>query len=153
MSSVRLQFAGEQIAHHDASATTVDNDSVDQFGAVIEVDSAEADLASELLIGAEQQLLAGLTTRIERAADLRATEATVVEQAAVFASERNTLRHHLVDDVDADFGEAMHIAFASAEVAALDGVVEQAVHAVAIAAVVLGGVDAALGRNRVGATR
>ena len=153
MSSVRLQFACEQIAYHDASATTIDNNGVDKFGAVVEVDSAEADLTSELLIGAEQQLLTGLTARIERAADLCAAKAAIVEQAAVLASERHTLRHHLVDDVHADFGEAMHVAFTGAEVAALNGVVEQAVHAVAIAAVVLGRVDAALSRNRVSPTR
>ena len=97
-------------------------------------DVAEADLAGQLLVGAEQQLLAGLAAGIERAADLRATEAAVVEQAAVLASERHALGDHLVDDVDADLGQPVDVASRDAEVAALDRVVEQAVDRVAVAA-------------------
>ncbi len=40
------------------------------------------DLPHQRLIGAEQQLLAGLAARVERARDLRAAERAVVEQAA-----------------------------------------------------------------------
>ena len=76
--------------------------------------------------------------------DLRAAERAVVEQAAVLAGERHALRHALVDDVRADLGEAVDVRLAGAEVAALDGVVEEAVDAVAVVLVVLGGVDAAL---------
>ncbi len=47
----------------------------------------------------------------------------------------------------------MHVRFAGAEVAALDGVVEEAVHRVAVVAVVLGGVDAALRGDGVGPAR
>ena len=47
----------------------------------------------------------------------------------------------------------MHVRFAAAEVAALDGVVEQPVDRVAVALVVLRGVDAALRGDRVSATR
>ena len=103
-----------------------------------------ADLALERLVGAEQQLLAGLAARVEGARDLRAAERAVVEQAAVLAGERHALRHALVDDVDADLRQAVDVGFARAEVAALHRVVEQAVDAVAVVLVVLGGVDAAL---------
>jgi hypothetical protein len=47
----------------------------------------------------------------------------------------------------------MDVALARAEVAALDGVVEQPVHAVAVVLVVLRGVDAALRGDRVRAAR
>jgi hypothetical protein len=47
----------------------------------------------------------------------------------------------------------MHVGLARAEVAALDRVVEQAVHRVAVVLVVLGGVDAALRGDRVRAAR
>ena len=47
----------------------------------------------------------------------------------------------------------MDVGFAGAEVAALDGVVEEAVDAVAVVLVVLGGIDAALGGDAVGAAR
>ena len=100
-----------------------------------------------------QQLLAGLAAGVERAADLGAAEAAVVEQAAVLAGERHALGDHLVDDVHRHLGEAVDVALAGAEVAALDRVVEQPVDAVAVAAVVLRRVDAALGGDRVGPAR
>ena len=104
-------------------------------------------------IGAEQELLAGLAAGVERARNLRAAEGAVGEQAAVFAGEGHALRHALVDDVDRHLGEAVHVGLAGAEVAALDGVVEKPVDAVAVVLVILGGVDAALGGDGVGAAR
>ena len=47
------------------------------------------------------------------------------------------------------FGEAVDVGLAGAEVAALDRVVEEALDAVAVVLVVLGGVDAALGGDGV----
>ena len=111
------------------------------------------DLALERLVGAEQQLLAGLAAGVERARDLRAAEGAVGEQAAVLAGERHALGDALVDDVDADLGEAVDVGLAGAEVAALDRVVEEAVDAVAVVLVVLGGVDAALRGDGVRAAR
>src|SRR5262249_12859947 len=87
--------------------------------------------------------------RVERARDLRAAEAAVRERAAVLARERYAHRGALVDDVDRDLGEPVDVGLARAEVAALDGVVEQAVDRVAVVLVVLGAVDAALRRDRV----
>ena len=114
---------------------------------------AAADLPFERLVGAEQQLLAGLAARVEGARHLRAAEGAVVEVAAVFARERHALRHALIDDVDADLRQAVDVGFARAEIAALHGVVEQAVDAVAVVVIVLGGVDAALRRDAVRAAR
>ena len=126
------------------------DDEVEHLGAVVERDGAGVDLAGERLVGAEQQLLAGLAPGVERAAHLGAAEAAVVEQAAVLAGEGHALGDALVDDVDRHLGEAVHVGLAGAVVAALHGVVEEAVDRVAVALVVLGGVDAALGGDRVG---
>ena len=150
---VRADLAGEQVADDDAGAAAVDDDDVDELHAVPQRDVAEADLAGHLLVGAEQQLLAGLAAGVERAAHLGAAEAAVVEQAAVLAGERHALGDHLVDDVPRHLGESVDVALAGPEVAALDGVVEEAVDAVAVAAVVLRRVDAALGGDRVGPAR
>ena len=150
---VRADLAGHQVASDDAGAATVDVDDVDHLDAVPQLDVAEPDLAGHLLVGAEQQLLAGLAAGVERAADLGAAEAAVVEQAAVLAGERHTLGDHLVDDVDRHLGEAVDVGLAAAEVAALDGVVEQAVDRVAVTLVVLRSVDAALRSDRVGSPR
>ena len=113
------------------------------------MDGAGADLTAQRLVGAEQQLLAGLAAAVERARHLGAAEGAVVEQAAVLARERHALGDALVDDVDADLGEAVDVGLARAEVAALDGVVEKAINAIAVVLIVLGGVDAALGGDGV----
>ena len=114
---------------------------------------AGGDLALERLVGADQQLLAGLAAGVEGARDLHATEGAVVEQAAVLAGERDALRDALVDDVGADLGEAVDVGLPRAVVAALDGVVEEPVDGVAVLLVVLRGVDAALRGDRVRAAR
>ena len=53
----------------------------------------------------------------------------------------------------ADFRKTVNIRFARAKVAALDGVVEEPIDAVAVVLIVLGGVDSALCGDRVGAAR
>jgi len=98
-------------------------------------------------------LLAGLAAGIERARNLRAAEGAVVEIAAIFARERNALRDAVVDDLVADFGKAVDVGLARAEIAALDGVVEEAIDGVAVVGIVLGGIDAALRGNGVRAAR
>src|SRR5207248_3006595 len=93
---------------------------------------------------AGEELLAGLAPGVERARHLRPSERAGVEQAAVLPRERHALGDALVDDLDADLGEAIDVRLAGAVVAALDRVVEEPVDAVAVVLVVLGRVDAAL---------
>src|SRR5690606_19866620 len=114
---------------------------------------AAAHLLLERLIGAEEQLLAGLPACVERARDLCTSERAVRQVTAVFARERHALRNALVDDVEADLGEAMDVGFTCAEVAALVRVVEQTEYADAARLLVLGGVNAALRGDAVRATR
>ena len=106
---------------------------------------------SERLVGAEQQLLAGLAPGVERAGDLRAAERAVVEQPAVLAGERHALGDALVDDVHAHLRQPVDVRLAGAVVAALHRVVEEAVDAVAVVRVVLRRVDPALRGDGVGA--
>ena len=117
------------------------------------LDRPGRDLALEGLVGADQQLLAGLATRVERAGHLYAAERAVVQQAAVLPGERDALGDALVDDVGAHLGQAVDVRLAGAVVAALDGVVEETVDRVAVLLVVLGGVDPALRGDRVRTTR
>ena len=150
---VRLDLAGDHVAHDDAARPTVDDDELDHLVAGVALDRAGGDLALEGLVRADEQLLAGLPAGVEGARDLDAAEGAVVQQAAVLAGERHALGHALVDDVGADLGEAVDVRLARAVVAALDRVVEEPVDGVAVALVVLGRVDAALGGDRVGAAR
>ena len=82
-----------------------------------------------------------------------AAEGAVVEQAAVFAGERHSLRDALVDDLNAQLSQPVDIGLSGPEVSALDGVIEQPVDRVPVIAVVLGGIDAALGGDGMGAPR
>ena len=130
-------------------ALPVDHDEVEHLAPREHLHGAERDLPRQRLVRPEQELLAGLPAAVEGALELRAAEAARVEQAAVLAGERHALGDALVDDVDRHFREPVDVRLAAAEVAALDGVVEEAVDAVAVVAVVLGGVDAALRRDAV----
>ena len=60
----------------------------------VQLDGAEVHLLHHRLVGAEQQLLAGLAPGVERAGHLRAAEGAVVEQAAVLPGEGHALGDH-----------------------------------------------------------
>ena len=130
---------------------TTTRSSISRFGNM--ADRTRFDLPHHRLIRAEQELLPGLTARVEGARHLGAAERSVVEQPAVFARERHPLRDALVDDVDAELREPEDVGLARAVVASLDGVVEEPLNAVAVVLVVLGGVDATLRRDAVCAPR
>ncbi len=69
--------AGDQVARDDAAGLAVDDDQVEHLGAGIHGDGAGVDLAFKRLVGAEQQLLAGLAAGVEGARDLGAAEGAV----------------------------------------------------------------------------
>src|ERR1017187_5551004 len=150
---VRLDGARDHVAGHDAARAAVDEDDLEHLVARIHLHVAEADLAFERLMGAEEKLLPRLAARVERARHLRPAERAVPERPSVLPAERNSLSHALVDDVRGDLREPVDVRFAGAEVATLDRVVEETLDAVAVVLVVLRSVDAALLRDRVRAPR
>ena len=153
VAEVRLDLPGDQVAGHDAAGAAVDDHQVEHLGAREHRDLAELDLAHERLVGADEELLAGLPAGVEGAGDQRAAEGAVGERAAVLAGEGDALGGGLVDDVVGHLGEPVDVGLAGAEVAALDGVVEEPPDGVTVVLVALGGVDAALRRDGVGAAR
>ncbi len=150
---VGADLAGDEVAGDDAAGPAVDDQQVQHLGARVDLHVPGGDLPGQCLVGAEQQLLPGLAAGVEGAGDLHAAEGAGVQQAAVLAGERDALGDALVDDLHRHLGEPVHVGLAGAEVAALDGVVEQPADGVAVVAVVLGRVDAALGGDGVGAPR
>jgi hypothetical protein len=76
-----------------------------------------------------------------------------LSRSAVIPGKGDALGHALVDDVVADLRQPIDVGFPGPEIAALDRVVEQPPDAVAVVGVVLGGVDATLGGDAVGAPR
>ncbi len=146
---VRFDLAGDQIAGDNAAGAPVDHDQVEHLGAREHRHLAAPDLLFERLVGAQQELLAGLAAGIKRTRYLGAAETAIVQVARVFARERNALRHALIDDVEADLRQAVDVGFAGAEIAALHRVVEEPEHAIAVIVIVFGGVDSALRRDAV----
>jgi|GEM_PF-2880652 len=153
VAKMRLDRTGHHVPNDDASRPPVDHDHIEHLAARVHLHRAGRDLALECLVSAEQQLLAGLAPGVERARQLCPTEAARVYEPPVLAGERHTLGDALIDDVDAELSEAVHVGLAGAEVAPFDRVVEEPVEAVAVVLVVLGRVDAALGGNAVGSPR
>jgi hypothetical protein len=145
--------ARDQVPGDDATGLAVDHDQVEHLGTRMHGNGTGVDLPFERLVGAEQQLLAGLAASIEGTRDLGAAKGSVGERAAVFTGEGNSLGYALIDDVDAHLGQAIDIGLARAEVSTLHRVVEEAEHAVSVVLVILGCVDAALGGDGVRAAR
>jgi hypothetical protein len=150
---VARDLAGDQVADDDAAGLAVDDDEVEHLGAREHLHRAGADLALERLVGAEEELLAGLAAGVEGARHLRAAEGAVGEQAAVLAGEGHALGDALVDDVDATLRRGGRRWPRGRGSRRPSRVVEEAVDAVAVVLVVLRGVDAALGGDGVGAAR
>ena len=148
-----FDLAGNHVTSHDAASSPVGDDELDHLVTGVHVHGAGVNLPLEGLVGADEQLLARLAASVEGALHLDATEGTVVEQATVLTGERNALGDTLVDDVRADRGEPVNVRLAGAVIATFDGVVEQAVDRITVILVVLRGVNSALGRDRVSATR
>ena len=105
-----LDLAGERsrVTMPTATPSLVTTSSISVW--VCSSTRAERHLLHERLVGAEQQLLAGLAPGVERAGDLGAAEGAVVEQAAVLAGEGHALGDALVDDVDRHLGQAVDVA-------------------------------------------
>ena len=71
---MRLDRTGDHVSHDDPARARVHDDDVEHLGARVHRHAALGDLLLERLIATEQQLLAGLATRVERAGDLRAAK-------------------------------------------------------------------------------
>ena len=131
----------------------IDHYEIEHFRAGKHLDLASGNLGAHSLVGAEEKLLAGLTSSIEGSRNLRAAKGAVCKEPAIFAREGNPLRDTLVDDQRADFGKPVNICFAGSKIAALYGVVEKTIDAVAVVLIVFCGVYSALCGDRVRAAR
>ncbi len=149
VADVGADLAGHEVADRDPLGLAVHDHEVEHLGAREQLHRPRLDLPGERGVRAEEELLPRLAARVEGAGDLGAAEGAGVEIAGVVAGERDALRHALVDDVVAHLREPPDVRLTRAEVAALDGVVEEPVDAVAVVRVVLRGVDAALGGDAV----
>src|SRR5680860_1403200 len=113
---MRFNVASHHVADDDATRLAVDDDEFEHFMPCVHLNRAYGNLSYKCLIGAQQQLLAGLAARVERACALHSAEGAVIEQTAVFASERHALGDALVNDLHADLGESIEVGLAQISV-------------------------------------
>ena len=153
MGGKALQLTRHQVLGDDTACASVNDDHVLHLIAGVQLHGTGGHLAAQCRVSAQQQLLARLALGVECTRYLCATERTVGQRAAVFAGEGHALCHALVDDVVRYFGQAVNVGLTCAVVTALHGVVEQAVHRVAVVLIILGGIDTSLCGDGVCAAR
>ena len=97
-----LKLAGHQITGHDSSSDSVNDHEIQHLAAIEDFDPSGVNLSHHRLIGAEQQLLAGLPATIKCAGNLSSTERTICQRPPILTGKRHTLSDALVDDRRAD---------------------------------------------------
>ena len=71
---VRLDLAGDQVTRNNAASASAGDDQLEHLVADELLHGASGHLTFQRLVGADEQLLTGLATRVERAGHLHATE-------------------------------------------------------------------------------
>ena len=146
------QFHGAQVERGDAAAYAVGvEDGREKLPAFVFFDFAFGFVAAHLFVERVEKLLAGGCSGKGGAVIEGAAEAAEVEQAFGGAIEGNAHAIEQVDDGGGGFAHGLDGGLVGEEVAAVDGVVEVLVGGVAFALQILGGVDAALRADGVGA--
>ena len=145
---LHLHAAQVHGADATADALVIDHGG-EEFPGFVLGDFAFGLVAAHLLVERIEQLLAGGGAGKRGAVVERAAEAAEVEQAFGGAVEGNAHAVEQVDDAGRGLAHGLHRRLVGEEVAAVDGVVEVLPGGVAFALQVLGGVDAALGADRV----
>ena len=145
-----FELHGAEVHGHDAArhAFAVD-DGGEKLPAFEFVDFAFGLVAAHLLVERVEQLLAGGGAGKSGAVIERAAEAAEVEQAFGRAVERHTHAVEQIDDGGRGLAHGLDGRLIGQEVAAVDGVVKVLRGGVAFALEIFGGVDAALGADRV----
>ena len=126
-------------------------DGGEELPALVLLDFAVGLVAADLLVECVEELLAGGGSGERSAVVERAAEAAEIEQAFGGAVEGHAHAVEQVDDARCGLAHGLDRGLVREEVAAVNGVVEVLVGGVAFALQILGGVDAALRADGVGA--
>ena len=153
MTGHRPHLAGHEVPDDDALGAAVDHDQVEHLVAGVRRHVAARHLSQQRLGCRHLQLLAGLAAGVIGAADLHTAERAGAQRPSVLAGERRPDGVEVVDHPARLLGQAVHVGLAPAEVATLHGVEHHPLDAVVVHLAGAGGVDAALGGDRVGASR
>src|SRR5260221_12854430 len=148
-----FQLAGDQVPGDDTPVLPVDVHDSQHFMTGTLPHIARDHLVFQGLVSADQQLLAGLSRRIEGTLHLCAAERAVAQQTAIFAGKRHPLCYALVDDAGADFGQPVNVGLTGTVIPALNGIVKETEYAVPVILIVLSSINAPLRGNAMRATR
>ena len=122
----------------------VDFNKIEHLSPGKQSDRTFIDLPHKRPVGAEKELLTGLSTGIECSRDLSSSERPLCKYSSIFTGERHTLGNALVDDAGADFRKPVNVVFPRPKIAAFDRVVKEPPHAVTVNLVLTRRIDAAL---------
>ena len=149
VSGKAFQFTCYKIFSDDTAGTSVNDNHILHFITGIQFYSTCVYLTAQCGVSTQQQLLTGLAFSVESTGYLCATERTVVQCTAIFASERNTLCYTLVDDSVRHFSQTIYVCFTGTIVATFYSIVEQTVNRVTIILIILCSIDTTLCSDRV----
>ncbi len=106
-----LDFTSDQVTSHNPFGVAIDQNQIQHLMPVVHLDFAKANLATQRRVCTKQQLLACSTSGIKGSGDLSSAKRTVVQKTAIIPSKGNALGDTLVNDIGADFRQAMNIGF------------------------------------------
>src|SRR5258708_9653951 len=143
-----LDLAIHQVPCHNTACSAGDDHKVEQLASNVHCHRTRGYLLLQRLISPEQRLLSGLTWSIKCSLTLYAAKRSRIQKSAIFPGKRHALSNALVNDIEADLGEPIHVGLSGAEVAPLYCVLKQAENAVAVVSIVLSGINPSLGCDR-----
>src|SRR5207237_1340760 len=142
---VGRHFASDQVSRDNSFRMPIDDYQVEHLRARKHLHGPKSDLAAKRLVGAEQELLAGLPAGIKGSRNLRPAKRTISEEPAIFASEGHALGDTLINDIHAHLRQPVNIRLARPEITTFDRIVKKPVDTVAVILIIFGSIDAALG--------
>ena len=145
----RPDLPGHHVAGDNAARYAVLDDQIEHLVAGVQADRALGNLAMKRLGRRKLQLLAGLSPRVVRPRHLHTAERAGGQLAAVLAGKGSADRVHMVDHPDALLAQPEAVGLPRAEVAALNGVLDEPQDAVVVDLFGPRRVDAALGGDAV----
>ena len=136
MCRIFLNLTGDQVTNDDTFGDTINGNDIHHLATGVHLYLAGVDLAHHGRVGAEQELLSRLTTRIKCTGNLSTTKGAVSHGSAVFTGKRYALGDTLINNVVGHLSQTINVGLTCTEVATFYGVVEEAENGVAVTLIV-----------------
>ena len=150
MGAVSFDFSIDQVSGNDTPCFSTNHHQIHHFVAVVHFNFSTTNLSVHCRISPEQQLLTGLSLGVKSSGYQYPSKRAIVQQSAVISRKRDSLGHTLVYDIGRYLSQTVYVGFTRSIISPFNGIIEQTIGRIAIALVVFGGIDPALGCNRMG---